>query len=132
MRLIADARRQPPRMGLAAAPEHAVRYYNDFCEAHQSVRRAHRFCEAAKALEDLRDQLEKHGTAGWDAEAVAKTEVFAVRERTFSTRLRDCFTALYEVLFGRKQGPRFGGFIALYGWMRTVALDSTDALAGQL
>ena len=41
---------------------------------------------------------------------------------TGSSRLRDWFTALYEVLLGASQGPRFGGFIALYGVEETVGL----------
>ena len=45
--------------------------------------------------------------------------------------VRDWFTALYEVLLGASQGPRFGGFIALYGVDETVALID-DALAGKL
>ena len=47
------------------------------------------------------------------------------------TRLRGWFTALYEVLLGASQGPRFGGFIALYGVDETIALID-DALAGKL
>jgi lysyl-tRNA synthetase, class I len=45
--------------------------------------------------------------------------------------LRDWFTALYEVLLGASQGPRFGGFVALYGVDETVALID-KGLAGQL
>jgi lysyl-tRNA synthetase class 1 len=36
--------------------------------------------------------------------------------------LREWFTALYEVLLGASQGPRFGGFIALYGIEETIQL----------
>ena len=36
--------------------------------------------------------------------------------------LRDWFSALYEVLLGQSQGPRFGSFVALYGLGETVAL----------
>ena len=36
--------------------------------------------------------------------------------------MRAWFTALYEVLLGASQGPRFGGFIALYGVPETIAL----------
>jgi lysyl-tRNA synthetase class 1 len=36
--------------------------------------------------------------------------------------LRDWFTALYEVLLGQSQGPRFGSFAALFGLPETVAL----------
>jgi len=36
--------------------------------------------------------------------------------------MRDWFRAIYEVIFGASQGPRFGGFIALYGVPATAAL----------
>ena len=42
--------------------------------------------------------------------------------------LRDWFKALYEVLLGQSQGPRFGGFAALYGVEETAQLIE-DALA---
>jgi lysyl-tRNA synthetase class 1 len=45
--------------------------------------------------------------------------------------LRDWFKALYEVLLGASEGPRFGGFIALYGVQES--LDLLDrGLAGDL
>ncbi len=45
-------------------------------------------------------------------------------------QLRDWFRALYEVLLGEAQGPRFGSFIALYGVRETAALIRR-ALAGE-
>ena len=48
--------------------------------------------------------------------------VFAVGKDNGFEPLRDWFTALYEVLLGASQGPRFGGFIALYGIDETVRL----------
>jgi lysyl-tRNA synthetase class 1 len=36
--------------------------------------------------------------------------------------LRAWFACLYQVLLGQQEGPRFGGFIALYGVAETVAL----------
>jgi lysyl-tRNA synthetase class 1 len=48
--------------------------------------------------------------------------VFAVGKDHGFDPLRGWFTALYEVLLGASQGPRFGGFIALYGVAETVAL----------
>jgi lysyl-tRNA synthetase class 1 len=36
--------------------------------------------------------------------------------------MRDWFKAIYEVLLGASQGPRFGGFIALYGVKESVKL----------
>jgi lysyl-tRNA synthetase, class I len=45
--------------------------------------------------------------------------------------LRSWFQALYEVLLGASDGPRFGGFVALYGVGETIALMDR-ALAGEL
>ena len=41
--------------------------------------------------------------------------VFAVGTDHAFDPLRDWFKALYEVLLGASEGPRFGGFVALYG-----------------
>jgi len=45
--------------------------------------------------------------------------------------LRAWFQALYEVLLGQSQGPRFGSFVAIFGVGRTVELIE-QALAGSL
>ena len=58
---------------------------------------------------------------GLDAEEL-QTMVFAVGKDHGFDPLRSWFTALYEVLLGASQGPRFGGFIALYGVEETIAL----------
>ncbi|MCD1626067.1 lysine--tRNA ligase [Seohaeicola saemankumensis] len=104
----------------------AVRYYNDFVKPHKTYRTPSDLERAA--LVDLRDQL-KTWDGGLDAEALQGL-VFAVGRDRFDP-LRDWFTALYEVLLGASQGPRFGGFIALYGVDETVALIDR-ALAGDL
>ena len=57
--------------------------------------------------------------------------VFAVGKEHGFEPLRDWFSALYQVLLGADQGPRFGGFIALYGVDETRGLIE-DALAGKL
>ncbi len=112
--------------GMDAAAEHAVRYYNDFVKP-EKVFRAPSEMER-EALAELRDNL-KVWEGGLDAEAL-QTMVFAVGKERFDP-LRNWFTALYEVLLGASQGPRFGGFIALYGIDETVALIDA-ALAGDL
>ena len=57
--------------------------------------------------------------------------VFAIgREHGFEP-MKDWFQALYQVLLGADQGPRFGGFIALYGVAETRNLIER-ALAGEL
>ena len=104
----------------------AVRYYNDFVKPTRKFRAPSDL--EREALMDLRDQL-----ANWQGEADAdalQSLVFACGRERFDP-MRDWFTALYEVLLGASQGPRFGGFIALYGVKETVQLID-DALAGKL
>src|SRR5210317_1780955 len=102
---------------LDAAAGFAVRYYNDFVKPTK-VFRAPTDLER-EALTDLRDQLAEWD-GGLDAEAL-QSVVYACGRDRFDP-LRAWFSALYEVLLGATQGPRFGGFIALYGIDETIAL----------
>jgi lysyl-tRNA synthetase class 1 len=113
--------------GLDAAVGHAVRYYEDFVRPAKVYRAADP--KEAAALSDLRDRLAA-GEGGADAEGLQNL-VFAVGNAHGFEPLRAWFAAIYEVLLGEKQGPRFGGFIALYGVPETIALID-DALAGRL
>mgnify|MGYP002701194311 CR=1 FL=1 len=45
--------------------------------------------------------------------------------------MKQWFRAIYEVLLGESHGPRFGGFVALYGVEKTMALIKR-ALGGAL
>ena len=51
-----------------------------------------------------------------------QAEVYAVGKEHGFEPLRDWFGALYEVLLGQTQGPRFGSFVELYGIQETRAL----------
>jgi lysyl-tRNA synthetase class 1 len=104
----------------------AVRYFNDFVKPTKVFRAATDI--EREALEDLRARLVAWD-GGLDADAL-QSEVFACGRERFDP-MRGWFTALYEVLLGASQGPRFGGFIALYGVDETVALIDR-ALAGEL
>jgi len=42
-------------------------------------------------------------------------EVYRIGNEAGFEPLRDWFKALYQVLLGQDQGPRFGSFVALYG-----------------
>jgi lysyl-tRNA synthetase, class I len=114
-----------PQMDQAA--EFAVRYFRDFV-APSRVFRLPSDIERA-AMEDLVARL-KVWDGGLDAEAL-QSMVFAVGKEHGFEPLRDWFTALYEVLLGASQGPRFGGFIALYGVEESIALIER-ALRGEL
>ena len=104
----------------------AVRYFNDFVKPAKTYRLPTDL--EREALEDLRGQLAAW-QGGLDAEEL-QSIVFACGRERFDP-LRDWFKALYEVLLGASQGPRFGGFIALYGVEETIRLID-DGLAGRL
>ncbi|MCA3509705.1 MAG: lysine--tRNA ligase [Rhodobacter sp.] len=112
---------------LDAAAGFALRYYRDFVAPTRRFRAPGD--KERSALIDLRQRLAAW-TGGLDAEAL-QTMVFAVGTDHGFDPLRDWFTALYEVLLGASQGPRFGGFVALYGVDETVALIDR-ALSGAL
>ncbi|MGB0353782.1 MAG: lysine--tRNA ligase [Paracoccaceae bacterium] len=96
----------------------AVRYYNDFVKPEKTFRLPNDTERAA--LEDLVARLKVYD--GPIEDEALQTLVFAVGKGHGFEPLRDWFRALYEVLMGASQGPRFGGFIALYGVNETIAL----------
>jgi len=105
-----------PQMDQAAG--FAVRYYNDFVKPAKTYRAP--TDQERTAMLDLAERLRV-----WDGpleDEALQTMVFAVGNDHGFDPLRNWFTALYEVLLGASQGPRFGGFIALYGVDETVAL----------
>ncbi|MGZ6017121.1 MAG: lysine--tRNA ligase [Phenylobacterium sp.] len=106
---------------------YAINYYEDFVRPSK-VFRAPTDQERA-AIEALAAKL-KALPAGADAEAI-QNEVFEVGKAAGFEPLRAWFSALYEVLLGQSQGPRFGSFVAIFGVERTLALIER-ALAGEL
>ena len=118
----------------------AIRYFNDFVKPTRVFRLPD--AREAAAMEELsaclgdaaraRDVLARKAAlegveAGdvaidWQSDDFLQSLVFAVGKLHGFEPLRDWFSALYEVLLGASQGPRFGGFIALYGIDETRAL----------
>ena len=111
---------------LDAAAGFALRYYEDFVAPAKRYRAPTDL--EREALTDLRDRLANHDGPR-DDETLQGLVYDAGRDRF--DPLRDWFKGLYEVLLGASQGPRFGGFIALYGVDETVALIDR-ALAGEM
>ena len=112
---------------LDAAAGYAVRYFADKI----APTRVFRLPDAREraAMEDLVARL-RVWEGGLDDEAL-QSMVFAVGKDHGFEPLRDWFKALYEVLLGASDGPRFGGFVALYGIEESVALIERG-LAGDL
>jgi lysyl-tRNA synthetase class 1 len=98
---------------------YAINYYEDFVKPSK-VFRAPDDKERAAIL-DLLARLKALPSDCQDAELI-QNEVFAVGKDHEFEPLRAWFQALYEVLLGQSQGPRFGSFAAIFGLDRTTAL----------
>ncbi|HEX5380070.1 MAG TPA: lysine--tRNA ligase [Phenylobacterium sp.] len=107
--------------------DYAINYYEDFVKPSKRFRAPDDRERAAMA--DLLARF-RALPKGADAEAI-QNEVFEAGKAGGFEPLRLWFTALYEVLLGQSQGPRFGSFAAIFGLDRTMALIER-ALAGEL
>lgn len=108
--------------------EYAVKYYKDFVAPAKSYRLPDGREKAA--LLDLARRLEiLPDDAGFED---FQTEVFSAgKENGYQkNELREWFQAIYEVLLGQTQGPRFGSFIEVYGRKKTITLIH-EAVAGK-
>ena len=107
---------------------HAIAYYDDLVKPTKTFRAA--TDKERAAFEDLIRRFDALPTDISDAEAI-QTEIYAVGKEHGFEPLRDWFKALYEVLFGQDQGPRFGSFAAIFGVRETSEL-LRRGLAGEL
>jgi len=76
--------------------------------------------EEKEIFRELVKRLEKfHKTE--DSEEI-QTEIYQIGKDYEFENLRDWFKLIYQVLFGKDDGPRFGTFISIYGVDKTVEL----------
>jgi lysyl-tRNA synthetase class 1 len=126
-----------------------VKYFEDFVEPSKTFRMpsdqeraaleelSAAFRDGDKALDLIKRKNEMMGNddplpeVDFGSDEFLQSIVFAVGKLHGFDNLRDWFKALYEVLLGASQGPRFGGFAALYGVEETADLID-KALAGDL
>jgi lysyl-tRNA synthetase class 1 len=104
--------------GLDRLVGYALRYYEDFVKPTKVFRLADD--KERAALADLADRLDRLGDQR-DGKAVQEI-VYEIGKAHGFEPLRAWFGALYEVLLGQTQGPRFGSFAALFGTAETAAM----------
>ena len=128
----------------------AVRYYHDFVKPSKVFRSPSDQERAALSdlaaglvsIETAKSMIDKKNLAmGKDPVDLTnyslldgddlQSLVFAVGKNHNFENLRDWFQAIYEVLLGASQGPRFCGFISLYGVDETIELIN-QGLNGEL
>ncbi len=99
---------------------YAIRYYNDFVKPAKQFRAP--TAEEAATLKAL-DRLLAAAPPAATAEELQNLVFEAGKANGYTKEnLRSWFQAIYEVLLGSSQGPRFGSFIALYGVEETRKL----------
>ena len=102
--------------------DYAINYYEDF------VLPAKRFRpptdKERAAFADLAARLKALPANCTDAEAI-QNQVYEAGKAGGFEPLRSWFQALYEVLLGQSQGPRFGSFAAIFGLANTIGLIET-------
>ncbi len=106
---------------------YAVEYYEGFVKPAKRFRSPDERERAAFA--DLLARLKALPVDCEDGELI-QNEVYAAGKAAAFEPLRDWFGALYGVLLGEQQGPRFGSFAAIFGLNRTIGLIER-ALAGE-
>lgn len=108
--------------------ECAIRYYKDFVLPQKSYR-----------MPDEREKSAMEGLLKTLQELSEKPELDELQTAVFSagkdngydkSELREWFQALYQVLLGQNEGPRFGSFIAVFGKKETIQMIQ-DALDGK-
>ncbi|MBY9066486.1 lysine--tRNA ligase [Hyphomonas sp. WL0036] len=103
---------------------YAMRYYRDFVLPAKTFRAPSE--QERAAMVDLSSRLRAFSDEPTGENL--QTLTFSVGKDHGFENLREWFKALYEVLLGQEQGPRFGSFAALYGVADTATLID-EALA---
>ena len=106
----------------------AINYYEDFVGPQKRFRAPD--ARERAAMLDLAARLKALPPGCQDAELI-QNEVYAAGKDAGFEPLRGWFQALYEVLLGQSQGPRFGSFAAIFGLAETIAMID-QALAREL
>ena len=107
---------------------YALHYYEDFVAPTKRFRAP--TDQERAAMQDLLVRFRALPAGCQDAELI-QGEVYEAGKAAGFEPLRAWFQALYEVILGQSQGPRFGSFAAIFGLERTIALIE-QALAGGL
>ncbi len=90
---------------------YAISYFNDFVKPTKKFREPTE--QEKTALEDLYNKLADISEVATGEEI--QSVIYSIGKEYEFEPLRNWFKAIYEVLLGQSQGPRFGSFIELYG-----------------
>ena len=99
--------------------EYALKYFEDIVKVKKIYRKPNE--KEKKALEDLVERL-KSCKEQTEPEVI-QTIVYSVgKDNGYEENLREWFKAIYEIIFGDKDGPRLGFFICFFGIKESIEL----------
>ena len=107
---------------------YALNYFEDFVKPAKAFRLPDD--REKTAMTELAAAFKALPADAHDADSLQNL-VFEVGKTHGFDPLRAWFQALYEVLLGQSQGPRFGSFVAIFGVERTIALLE-QGISGEL
>jgi len=96
---------------LESLVESSVKYYNKFVKPFKEYRNP--TDTELVAIRDLYNVLDTFDDSSLAADI--QNAVFEIGKKYFTENLRGWFGAIYEVIFGSKEGPKIGSFIKIYG-----------------
>jgi len=99
--------------------DYALKYFADIVKPNKKYRKPNE--KEKKALRDLVKRL-KNCKDQMDPEAI-QTIVYSVgKDNGYKENLREWFKAIYEIIFGDKDGPRMGFFISFFGIKESIEM----------
>ena len=96
----------------------ASKFFEDRKRGERNFRKANE--KERAALKDLKERISRMDIR-CEPEFIQKVVYSVGRDHEFDP-MKDWFSALYEILFGTKEGPRIGSFIDIYGIENTIKL----------
>jgi len=99
--------------------EYALKYFKDIVQPNKKYKKPNE--KEKKALQDLSNRL-MNCSDHMDPEDIQSIVYSVGKDNGYEKNLREWFQAIYEIIFGDKNGPRMGFFISFFGIKETVEL----------
>ncbi len=98
--------------------ELGVNYYKKFISPQKKYRKA-----STKEIDGFKMMIKvlEESSEGITSEEL-QTKIYEIGMKLEFEKLRDWFSAFYEVVLGQKEGPRIGSFIKFYGKENSITL----------
>ena len=108
--------------------QYAVNYYQDFIKPNKKYIKV---TEETKNILTILSSSLQEMPKNSNASDIQKIIYTIGKENGYENNLKDWFKLLYQTLLGQEAGPRFGGFVEIFGIPETIKLID-DAINNKL